>query len=183
MSYHDPVLLTECLEGLSIDPTGSYVDVTFGGGGHSKAILDQFENAYKTHGILIKITFWSTQFLPKAMTFPCPRDGFADGLVGRCVGIGRKIGRAICRNWSKKLVETLVEIGRKINRKNCRQVCDQYKIWHGWSRPAFLQDRRGTGRPGPYKKTHRFPASTQASVSASAPRLATTSLASSVSTQ
>ena len=41
MSYHDPVLLTECLEGLSIDPTGSYVDVTFGGGGHSKAILDQ----------------------------------------------------------------------------------------------------------------------------------------------
>ena len=41
MSYHDPVLLTECLEGLRIDPTGSYVDVTFGGGGHSKAILDQ----------------------------------------------------------------------------------------------------------------------------------------------
>ena len=41
MSYHDPVLLTECLDGLRIDPTGSYVDVTFGGGGHSKAILDQ----------------------------------------------------------------------------------------------------------------------------------------------
>src|SRR6056300_284873 len=41
MSYHDPVLLKECLEGLNIDPTGSYVDVTFGGGGHSKAILEQ----------------------------------------------------------------------------------------------------------------------------------------------
>ena len=40
MSYHDPVLLTECLEGLNIDPTGNYVDVTFGGGGHSRAILD-----------------------------------------------------------------------------------------------------------------------------------------------
>ena len=41
MSYHDPVLLTECLEGLNIDPTGSYVDVTFGGGGHSKVILEK----------------------------------------------------------------------------------------------------------------------------------------------
>lgn len=41
MSYHDPVLLKECLDGLNIDPTGTYVDVTFGGGGHSKAILEQ----------------------------------------------------------------------------------------------------------------------------------------------
>jgi 16S rRNA (cytosine1402-N4)-methyltransferase len=37
--YHTPVLLNECLEGLSISPEGSYVDVTFGGGGHSKEIL------------------------------------------------------------------------------------------------------------------------------------------------
>src|SRR6056300_384446 len=41
MSYHDPVLLEECLDGLNIDPTGIYVDVTFGGGGHSKAILER----------------------------------------------------------------------------------------------------------------------------------------------
>ena len=39
--YHDPVLLQACLEGLNIDPDGVYVDVTFGGGGHSKAILAQ----------------------------------------------------------------------------------------------------------------------------------------------
>lgn len=39
MSYHEPVLLKECIEGLDIKPDGVYVDVTFGGGGHSREIL------------------------------------------------------------------------------------------------------------------------------------------------
>lgn len=38
-TYHTSVLLKECLTGLAIKPDGIYVDVTFGGGGHSKAIL------------------------------------------------------------------------------------------------------------------------------------------------
>ena len=41
--YHVPVMLNECLEGLEINPDGIYVDVTFGGGGHSKAILERLE--------------------------------------------------------------------------------------------------------------------------------------------
>jgi 16S rRNA (cytosine1402-N4)-methyltransferase len=44
MAYHKAVLLDESIAGLSIDPNGTYVDVTFGGGGHSKSILDQLEN-------------------------------------------------------------------------------------------------------------------------------------------
>jgi 16S rRNA (cytosine1402-N4)-methyltransferase len=40
MNYHQPVMLEQCLEGLNIKPDGTYVDVTFGGGGHSRAILD-----------------------------------------------------------------------------------------------------------------------------------------------
>lgn len=38
-TYHKPVLLQECVDGLGIQPDGIYVDVTFGGGGHSKEIL------------------------------------------------------------------------------------------------------------------------------------------------
>lgn len=37
--YHNPVMLQECIEGLNIRPDGVYVDVTFGGGGHSREIL------------------------------------------------------------------------------------------------------------------------------------------------
>jgi len=40
-TYHTSVMLPECIDGLHIDPAGTYVDVTFGGGGHSKAILDK----------------------------------------------------------------------------------------------------------------------------------------------
>lgn len=39
MEYHNPVLLKECMDGLNIHPEGIYVDVTFGGGGHSREIL------------------------------------------------------------------------------------------------------------------------------------------------
>lgn len=41
LNYHDPVLLQESIDGLNIKPDGVYVDVTFGGGGHSSAILQQ----------------------------------------------------------------------------------------------------------------------------------------------
>src|SRR5471030_866456 len=37
--YHTPVMLDECIEGLDINPEGTYVDVTFGGGGHSREIM------------------------------------------------------------------------------------------------------------------------------------------------
>lgn len=45
--YHMPVLLHEVINGLQIDPSGIYVDCTFGGGGHSKAILQQLDEEGK----------------------------------------------------------------------------------------------------------------------------------------
>lgn len=44
--YHVPVMLKECLEGLNIDPEGVYVDITFGGGGHSRAILEKLSTGH-----------------------------------------------------------------------------------------------------------------------------------------
>lgn len=38
-NYHTPVMLHECIEALNIRPDGTYVDVTFGGGGHSREIM------------------------------------------------------------------------------------------------------------------------------------------------
>lgn len=40
-AYHNPVMLEECIDALEIKPSGVYVDVTFGGGGHSQAILNK----------------------------------------------------------------------------------------------------------------------------------------------
>lgn len=45
MEYHNPVMLEECAEALKIQPSGIYVDVTFGGGGHAKRILSELSDA------------------------------------------------------------------------------------------------------------------------------------------
>ncbi len=44
--YHQPALLEESLEGLQIKPDGIYIDVTFGGGGHSRAILNRLSTGH-----------------------------------------------------------------------------------------------------------------------------------------
>ena len=44
--YHTPVLLNPCLEGLNLRPDGTYADVTFGGGGHSRAILERLDTGH-----------------------------------------------------------------------------------------------------------------------------------------
>lgn len=49
--YHEPVLINESIRGLNINPSGIYVDATFGGGGHSKAILKELDSKGKLIGI------------------------------------------------------------------------------------------------------------------------------------
>ena len=49
--YHIPALLNECIEGLNIRPDGTYVDVTFGGGGHSRAIMSHLGSGGRLYGL------------------------------------------------------------------------------------------------------------------------------------
>ena len=44
--YHNPVMLQECVEGLSLKPEGVYADVTYGGGGHARAILNRLTTGH-----------------------------------------------------------------------------------------------------------------------------------------
>lgn len=49
-TYHTPALLNECIDGLNINPSGIYVDVTFGGGGHSRAIVSKLNSDGHLYG-------------------------------------------------------------------------------------------------------------------------------------
>ena len=49
-TYHVPVLLQESIDGLNIQPGGVYVDVTFGGGGHSREILSRLKKSGHLYG-------------------------------------------------------------------------------------------------------------------------------------
>ena len=50
IQYHNPVLLKETLQGLKIQPQGVYIDVTYGGGGHSRGIIDKLNDNGRLYG-------------------------------------------------------------------------------------------------------------------------------------
>lgn len=92
-NYHVPVMLHECMEGLNIKPDGVYVDVTFGGGGHSREVLrrlgpggrliafDQDEDAKKNIPNDDRLTFIDQNF--RFLKNNCRLHGFGkvDGIL------------------------------------------------------------------------------------------------------
>ena len=77
MIYHKPVLLAESIEGLNIKPDGIYVDVTFGGGGHSKEILKDLKNGFlygfDQERLIIFFTVWEFEhYFEQRLQFVIP---------------------------------------------------------------------------------------------------------------
>ena len=67
--YHIPALLNETIKGLNIKPNGTYVDVTFGGGGHSRAIMSKLGPAGKLLGFDQDIEAWHNRLEDNRFTF------------------------------------------------------------------------------------------------------------------
>lgn len=67
--YHIPALLEECMEGLDIKPDGTYVDVTFGGGGHSRAIMQRLGKDGHLYGLDQDMDAWENRIDDPRFTF------------------------------------------------------------------------------------------------------------------
>lgn len=91
--YHIPAMLTECIAGLDIKPGGTYVDATFGGGGHSRAIMealgekgrlysfDQDMDAYANRIADTRFTFVHSNFRYLANFMRYYEAGQVDGIL------------------------------------------------------------------------------------------------------
>ena len=67
--YHIPALLAEAIAGLAVKPDGTYVDVTFGGGGHSRAIMERLGPAGRLVGMDRDMDAWENRLPDDRFTF------------------------------------------------------------------------------------------------------------------
>ena len=67
--YHIPALLEQSIDGLAIKPDGIYVDVTFGGGGHSRAIMSRLGQHGRLVGMDQDMDAWGNRLDDARFTF------------------------------------------------------------------------------------------------------------------
>ena len=79
--YHTPVLLEESVGLLAVEPAGTYADLTFGGGGHSRRILSDLGPEGRLYGLTRTATRWRT--VPTMRVFTTWR-AISASCGGRC---------------------------------------------------------------------------------------------------
>ncbi len=89
--YHIPALLDQSIEGLAIKPDGAYVDVTFGGGGHSRAIMARLGAHGRLVGMDQDMDAWSNRLEDERFTFAHGNFSFLKNFL-RYYGIPRVDG-------------------------------------------------------------------------------------------
>ena len=89
--YHIPALLDQSIEGLAIKPDGAYVDVTFGGGGHSRAIMARLGAHGRLVGMDQDMDAWSNRLEDERFTFAYGNFSFLKNFL-RYYGIPRVDG-------------------------------------------------------------------------------------------
>ena len=89
--YHIPALLQESIEGLRVKPDGIYVDVTFGGGGHSRAIMSRLGPAGRLVGMDQDMDAWNNRLEDARFTFVHSNFAYLENFL-RYYGIERVDG-------------------------------------------------------------------------------------------
>lgn len=142
--YHLPVLLHEVVEHLQIKPNGTYVDVTFGGGGHSRAILeklspqgrlivfDQDEDAYRNRIVDDRVTFVRENFRHLHRFLKLHKALDADGLLAD-LGVSSHQFDTGARGFSTRFEGNL---DMRMDTRNTQTAAD---ILHTYSEQRLLQ--------------------------------------------
>lgn len=148
-AYHKPVLLKEVIEGLQINPSGIYVDCTFGGGGHSKKILeklnasgklfvfDQDEDAKKNipgdeRIIFIPHNFRHLQRFLRLYQITGVNGILADlGVSGHQInvaerGFSTRFDAALDMRMNRKESKTAAEVIKKSSEEELHKIFEQY---------------------------------------------------------
>lgn len=89
--YHIPALLEETINGLNINPEGIYVDVTFGGGGHSRAIMEKLGDKGRLFSLDQDIDAWTNRLDDSRFTFVHSNFSFLKNFL-RYYGVGEVDG-------------------------------------------------------------------------------------------
>lgn len=89
--YHIPALLEETINGLNINPEGIYVDVTFGGGGHSRAIMEKLGDKGRLFSLDQDLDAWANRLDDSRFTFVHSNFSFLKNFL-RYYGVGEVDG-------------------------------------------------------------------------------------------